>query len=112
MLDDATVLPFIFKNYKPVAHDGIFLVLQEKGGASVDLNMQLVHEQSLAFNEILDLSKWNNEQLIIQTITPPSFFGRLYGFLYAAPVLTMEIFVGERMLNTRFILQWPSAVLW
>jgi hypothetical protein len=103
MLDDATVLPFIFKNYKPVAHDGIFLVLRENEGASVDLNMRLVHEQSLAFNEILDLSKWNNEQLIIQTTTRPSFFGRLYGFLYEAPVLTMGIFVGERMLNTRFI---------
>lgn len=103
MMDDATLLPFIFKNYKVVAQDGVFLVLREKGGPAVDVNMRLVHEQSLAFDEILDLRKWNNGLLIIQTVVRPSLFGRLYAFLYQAPVLFMNIYVGEGILSTRFI---------
>jgi hypothetical protein len=103
MLDDATVLPFIFKNYRLVAQDGMFLVLQENGGAAANVNLRLVHERSIAFDEILDLSNWNNGPLIIQTIARPSFFGRLYAFFYEAPVLSMTIYADEGRINTRFI---------
>jgi hypothetical protein len=103
LLDDAPVLPFIFRNYSLASRDGDFLVLRENEGAPVDVRKELVHEKTLVFGEVLDLSRWNNGPLLVRTTYRFPFLGRLYSFFYQAPILTMRLFAGEGMLNTRFI---------
>ncbi|HXE95457.1 MAG TPA: hypothetical protein VN642_03570 [Dongiaceae bacterium] len=102
-LDDAPLLPYILNNYTPVATDSEFLVLQALPGIPRDIGVTLVHEQTVAFGETLDMSAYSNKFLIMQAEVRPSIFGRAVRFLFQSPVLTLNATMNGRTASYRFI---------
>lgn len=102
-LDDAALFPYILSNYKPVTKDGEFLVLQALQSIPRDGEITLVHEQTIAFGEHLDLSAYNNSLLIMQVDVKTTFLGRVIKFLFQSPVLTLNTKTNGKMTSYRFI---------
>lgn len=102
-LDDATILPYIFGNYKPVAKEGEYLVLQASRDISRDAGLSLVHEQTIAFGAPLDMSAYNNSLLILQVEVKSTLLGRLVKFLFQSPVLALNVKMNGETSSYRFI---------
>lgn len=102
-LDDATLLSYILSNYKPVAKDGEFLVLHASPNIPSDVGMTLIHEQTIAFGESLDMSAFNNTFLIMQVEVRPTIIGRAIKFLFHSPVLALNTKMKGRTASYRFI---------
>jgi len=102
-LDDATALPYILKNYQPVARDGIFLVLRNARRRSGDIRRRLIHEQKIAFGDPLDLKPWTEGPVLMRVSIRPTFFGRVVKFLFQAPELFLYIQTGGKESRYRFI---------
>lgn len=102
-LDDATLLPYILSNYRPVAKDGEFLVFQVLQNIPSDGGITLVHEQTVAFEEYLDLSAYNNGLLIMQVDVKTTFLGGVTKLLFQPPVLTLNARMNGKTANYRFI---------
>lgn len=102
-LDDAALLPYILRNYKPVAKDGDFLVLQASPKIASGTKLTLFHEQTVAFGEFFNLPVYNNDLLIMQVEVKSTFFGGLLKFLFQAPVLTMNTIMNGTKTSYRFI---------
>jgi hypothetical protein len=106
-LDDATLLPYILKNYKPVAKDGAkdggFLLLKTLPKTTNDLVLTLVHEHKVAFGESLDMSAYKDKLYIMRVEVKPTVFGKVIKFLFQAPVLTMNTEMNGKTTKYRFI---------
>lgn len=102
-LDDATLLPFILKNYKPVAKDGEFLVLQAATKITGKADMTLIHEQKIVFGETMDLSAFTGGLTIMQVDVAATHFGRLVNLLFQSPVLELQTRLKGTTVNYRFI---------
>lgn len=90
-LDDAALLPFILDCYKPVAVDGEYLVLQTVPKAPKSPAWSLVSEQRVSFDQLLDISAFNKQLLIMQVELKPTLFGRVLKLFFQSPVLTLNI---------------------
>jgi hypothetical protein len=101
-LDDALLLPFIFRNYKLIAQDGDYLILRAPD-MPADVKVRLIHEQTVRFDETVNLSALKGTPLIMQVDIKPTFLGRLMNFVYQAPVLSLNIQGGKRTVTKRFI---------
>ena len=102
-MDDATVLPYVFKNYDLVGQENKFLILRAKKESPIDVPMKLIHEQTTSFNKKITLSDWNNVPLLMQVDVKPTLIGRLTTFIYQSPVLSLNIHAGDETLPTRFV---------
>jgi len=102
-MDDAAILPYVFKNYDLVGQEGKFLLLRAKKESPIDVPMKLIHEQTTSFNTKIDLSDWHNVPLLMQVDVKPTFVGRLTTFVYQSPVLSLNIHADDGVLSTRFI---------
>lgn len=102
-LDDAPLLSYILNNYKPVAKDGEYLVLQAPPAISHDPGLTLIKEQTVAFGDSIDIPTYNDKFLIMQVEVRPSIFGRVCKFLFQSPVLTLNTKLKGRMVSYRFI---------
>ncbi len=88
-LEDATALPYILNNYKPVAQESDFLVLKEAAQKQGDPVMTLVHEQVLSFGQKLNLSSWNKNFLFLQVEMNPTILGKVMKILFQSPNLIL-----------------------
>ncbi len=104
-LDDAITLPFIFNNYMPIAVDGPFLVLREKTGLHTNIIMRLLTEQTIKFNEVIELTPWNDGPIIMQVTMRPTFLGKVTTFLYHAPIVYLSTQTAGKENQYRFIPQ-------
>ena len=102
-LDDATLLPFILGNYKPVAKEGDFVVLRASPNITEYAKQTLIHEQTVTFGEPLNLPVCSNDLLIMQVEVKPTLIGRAIKFLFQAPVLTLNTKANGKTISYRFI---------
>jgi hypothetical protein len=102
-LDDATLLPFIFRNYKPVARDGDYLIFRATADIPDAVRLRLIHEQTLRFDETVNLSAFKGMTLIMQVDMSPTLPGKLVKFVYQSPVLYLNMREGERVIRKRFV---------
>ncbi len=102
-LDDASLIPFIFKNYELVAQDKGFLILQAKDNLVASVKLQLVQEKTISFDEILNMSDWNNAAMLLQVEIKPSLSYTIMQFIYQTPRLSINIYSGQRLIRMRFI---------
>jgi hypothetical protein len=102
-LDDATLLPHILGNYKPIAKEGDFIVLQASPNITECAKQTLINEQTVTFGESLNLPVCNNDLLIMQVEVKPTLIGRAIKFLFQAPVLTLNIKANGNTVSYRFI---------
>lgn len=102
-LDDATLLPYVLSNYRPVARDGDFLVLKVLQNISRDRGNVLVRKQTIAFGEHLDLSAYKNSLLIMHVNLKTTFLGRVVKFFFQPPIITMKVKANGNEANYRFI---------
>lgn len=102
-LDDATLLPYILGNYKPVAKDGEFLVLQTSRAIPGDVKLIPINEQAVAFGESLDLPVCSNTLLIMQVVVKQTLFGRMVKFFFQPPIITVKTNSNEKTACYRFI---------
>lgn len=102
-LDDATLLPYILDNYKPVAKDGEFLVLQTSSNVSSNIPMSLILEQRVDFGQPFNLPAKNNSLAIMKVDIEPTFFGKVVKFLFQSPVLKLHININGKTASYRFI---------
>lgn len=102
-LDDAMLLPFVFKNYKPVAQDGNFLILRARGDKPTDVRLQLMDERTIGFDEVLTLSHLKGTSLIMQVDMNSTLWGEFAKLVFQAPLLSLNIHEGEKTIRKRFI---------
>lgn len=102
-LDDATLLPCILYNYKPVAKEGDFIVLRASPNITEYAKQTLIHEQTVTFGESLNLPVCSNDLLIMQVEVKPTLIGRVIKFLFQAPVLTLNTKANGKTVSYRFI---------
>jgi hypothetical protein len=102
-LDDAASLPFILLNYKIIGNDKGFLIMQENGTAHRSVLLKLVHEQSVGFDRVLDLTPYSDKILVMQVDIRPTLWGRVINFLYHAPIVSMDVIAGGAKLNKRIV---------
>lgn len=103
-LDDATLLPYILSNYKPVAKDSGFLVLQSslRDNHSKSI-LTLVQEQTITFGDTLNLPTYNNALLIMQVDIKPTLFGKITSFIFQSPILSLHTVTNGMKTSYRFI---------
>lgn len=101
-LDDAPLLSYILNNYKPVAKDGEFLVLQAPA-IPREPELTLIKEQTIAFGDSMEIPPYNDKLLIMQVEVRPTFFGRMVRFLFQSPVLTLNTKMNGRADTYRFV---------
>jgi hypothetical protein len=102
-LDDAMLLPFLFKNYKPFAQDGNFLILQATGDKPIDVRLRLIDERTIGFGEVLNLSHLRGISLIMQVDMNSTVWGELTKLVFQAPLVSLNIHEGEKTVSKRFI---------
>lgn len=102
-LDDATLLPHILGNYKPIAKEGDFIVLQASPNIPSDVKMSMVHEQTVTFGESLNLPVCNKNLLIMKVEVKPTLIGRAIKFFFQAPILTLNTKTNGKTVSYRFI---------
>ncbi len=102
-LDDAPLLPFILSNYTLVAKEGDFLVMKESQIIADNVKQTLIHKQTIAFGESLNLPVCNNALLIMQVEVKTTLLGRVIKFLFQSPVLTLNTKTNGKMVKYRFI---------
>lgn len=102
-LDDATLLPFILGNYKPVVKEGDFVVLRASPNISEYANQALINEQTVTFGESFNLPVCSNDLLIMQVEVKQTLIGRAIKFLFQAPVLTLNTTANGKTVSYRFI---------
>jgi hypothetical protein len=88
-LEDSAALNYVLNNYVPVARDGRFMVLQQQTAENPELH--LVHEETLHFGEMLDLSLWKNGPLFMSIEIKPGLMGRAVTLLYQQRALFMRV---------------------
>jgi hypothetical protein len=102
-LDDAMLLPFLFRNYKPVAQDGNFLILQATGDRPTDVRLRLIDERTIGFDEVLNLAHMRGISLIMQVDMNSTVWGKLTKLVFQAPSVSLNIHEGEKTVSKRFI---------
>jgi hypothetical protein len=102
-LDDATLLPYILGNYKPIAKEGDFIVLQASPNIPSIVKMSMIHEQTVTFGESLNLPLCGKELLIMQVEVKPTLIGRAIKFFFQAPILTFNTKTNGKAVGYRFI---------
>lgn len=107
-LEDAVVLRHLLINYKPIAEEKRFVLLQAKSAEFC--NLTLLREDRAQFGEQIDLQKYGNAPLWLEMDLRPSFRGWLRQLLYASPVLRLSAWSdpGKTLLVTR---RAPSSML-
>jgi hypothetical protein len=100
-LDDAPLLPFLLQNYKIVGQEKGFLIMQQNGTDHRSLQLKLIHEQTVAFEQRLDLSPFNDKIFVMKVDIRPTLWGKLITTLYHAPILTMDLLVEGNELRKR-----------
>ena len=102
-LDDASTLPYILKNYKPVGQEKDFLILKANEGVPAVVHLRLVQERTIAFDETLNISELNSAPLILQVEIKRGFWHKIMRFLYQTPRLSVNMLVGGKVVMTRFV---------
>ena len=102
-LDDASLLSYILGNYKPVAKEAGYLVLQSSSDNSRNAEPVLIHEQDIAFGESLDLSAYKNRTVIMKVAVRPTIVGLMMKFIFQSPIVTLNTKVNGKLTSYRFI---------
>jgi len=102
-LDDAATLPLILLNYKIIGSEKDFLIMQENGAEHRPLRLKLIHEQVVGFGELLDMAPYTDKILVMRADIRPTLWGKLVGFLYHAPIVSMDIMAGGTRFNKRIV---------
>lgn len=103
-LDDATLLPYVLGNYKPISKDGEYLVLQTSIRNNYsNATLTPVHEQTVAFGDTLNLPSYNNALLIMQVDIKPTLFGKITSFIFQSPILSLHTVTNGMKTSYRFI---------
>jgi hypothetical protein len=100
-LDDSAALTYVLDNCVPVGRDGKFLILRQS--TSEDLNLRLVHAQSLRFGEVLDIRRWSREPLFMSISVKPTLLGRFMAFIYQPKALDIQVMWGAMQEKYRLI---------
>jgi len=103
-LDDAPLLAYVIDNYRPVAADKGYLVLQAAPhGSPGAARTSLIREETVGFGRPFVLPADTRSTLTMQVEVRPTLFGRAVKFLFQAPVLTMEVTSRGTTAEYRFI---------
>ncbi len=102
-LDDALVLPFLFKNYTPIAREQRFLLMQVASPFPIPPELHLVHEQKICFDEVLDISSWNEKPVFLAVDMKPTLWGRILQFLYKPPAVFMHCQMESADIDYRYV---------
>lgn len=107
-LEDAWVLRHLLINYRPVAQENRFVLLQMKSAEPCRLT--LLREERIGFDQQIDLQKYGDAALWLELDLEPSFRGVLRHSLYAPPVIRFSAWSasGKTPFATR---RAPSSML-
>ena len=107
-LEDASLLRHLLINYKPVAQEKKFVLLQAK--SSEPCRLTLLCEDHVQFGQQIDLQKYGDSPLWLEIDLVPGFRGWLRQSLYASPVIRLSAWTdsGKTLLTTR---RAPASML-
>ena len=101
-LDDAPLIPLVLRHYLPVSKEKDFLVLK-KTAAPAPVRFQQIHEESVGFDSVLDLTRFNDKVLVLQVEMNPTWWGRVMTLLYHAPIVSMELLCEGEKSRSRMV---------
>ncbi len=102
LLEDATVLPYILCNYQLEIQEHDFLFFHDTGRFDA-VHPSLLHKIQLAFGKRLSLSQFGGDPLVMNVYMERTLLGRMIGFFYQPPQVTMVVTVDGRLRKYRFI---------
>ena len=91
-LEDALVLRDLLINYKPVAAEGVFLLLDWR--ASARPRLTLVREGTVRSGEAIGLKEWGDAAIWIEILVEPTWLGRAREFAYKSPTVRLAVWSG------------------
>lgn len=92
LMQDSAALAILLRDYRPLLQEKGYLLLERapRKIGRVPAGKTLV-ERRLRFGETLDLSRFNEQALLISFHLEKTWLGRLSSLLYKAPTIEMEV---------------------
>jgi hypothetical protein len=100
-IDDSAAFNYVLNNYVPIARDGPFLLLRPNTKEKLDL--EVIHEQTLRFGEVLDLTRWNEDPIFMTVTMRSTLFGKIVKLCVQQPPLYMNVETGNKRAQYRFV---------